>query len=252
MNYEVILDNLTNIYCLIIDKNNNILYPKNKEKQEIIKNIYKNYSQTNNYSYYKHNYFKFNEKKFKINDEDYKIFYFENITNYINEIKKYEIDNLTTILNRSTVLKKLDEFLSTNKLPFSIVMADIDDFKKINDNNGHIVGDIVLNKIGIILNEKLKKCLVGRYGGEEFIIIIPNSNIDKSLNIVNDIKESICNLKINFQEKYIENISMSFGIYNTNKIIDNNIEEERKLLINCADQALYKSKNNGKNQITIY
>ena len=45
---------------------------------------------------------------------------------------------------------------------------------------------------------------------------------------------------------------MSFGIYNTNKIIDNNIEEERKLLINCADQALYKSKNNGKNQITIY
>ena len=254
MDYKIILDNLDNLCILITDKHNNIVYPNDLNKQNYIKNISDNFKEKENCYCYNNKYFKKNIKKIKSNSEDFTLIYFDDITNYKILEKKKEIDNLTTILNRNTVLDKIDVFLQTNKNNFSIVMADIDDFKNINDTYGHIIGDIILNKIGTILNNSLKDCLVGRYGGEEFIILEKNPNIKDNLNQIEQIKESISNINISYENFKINNISMSFGIYNVNEIYDNNlsIEEFRNKLINCADIALYKSKNNGKNQITTY
>lgn len=142
----------------------------------------------------------------------------------------------------------------TNQQEFSIIMADIDDFKKINDTYGHIMGDIVLKEIGKILNKELNDCIVGRYGGEEFIILKPNTIINDTISQMEKIKDTISKMVITHENKTIDNISISLGIYNTNQAYDNKLKitDFRNQLINYADIALYKSKNNGKNQITIY
>ena len=117
-----------------------------------------------------------------------------------------------------------------------IVMCDIDDFKRINDVYGHMVGDKILSLIA----DRLKKLLsdadiICRYGGDEFIIIFRNTNID-------DVTRKIENIKDNI----LEQITMSFGLTEYEK--DKSIE----LAIKEADTALYVSKINGKNTITNY
>lgn len=254
MNYELVLDQLSSILILIIDQNNNIIYPKDKKKQQLIKNICHNFSKIDNCYVYKQQYYKATKKIFNQDQDIYKLIYFENITNYKEIEANYKIDSLTTVLNRKAAMTKIDNFLLTNQQEFSIIMADIDDFKKINDTYGHIMGDIVLKEIGKILNKELNDCIVGRYGGEEFIILKPNTIINDTISQMEKIKDTISKMVITHENKTIDNISISLGIYNTNQAYDNKLKitDFRNQLINYADIALYKSKNNGKNQITIY
>lgn len=130
-------------------------------------------------------------------------------------------------------------------------MGDIDDFKKINDTYGHVIEDIVLNKIGNILKCELPDSLVGRYGGEEFIILMPNTN--NSFEKIEKLRKLISNIKVNFEDITIDNISMSFGIYNiTEDIVNEDVKSLRKKYIGNADKALYTSKKNNKNKTTVY
>ena len=222
MNYKKVLDNAPDTYFLIKDKNNKVIYPKDKRKLDYIRKIYINYSK---------------EKK--------------DITDLVSLKSRYEIDSLTTVLNRKVILDKIDKYISENKLNFSIVMGDIDDFKKINDTYGHVIGDIVLNKIGNILRCELPDSLVGRYGGEEFIILMPNTN--NSFEKIEKVRELISNIKVNFEDITIDNISMSFGIYNiTEDIVNEDVKSLRKKYIDNADKALYTSKENNKNKTTVY
>lgn len=253
MNYELILNNLKDIYVLIIDENNNIIYPKDKKKIEFYNNIYRNYLNEEDCYYYENNYYKLNKTSYYEDDKNYKLLYFQNITDYKNIEINHKFDNLTAILNRDSILSKIDNYLLNTNEHFSIVMIDIDDFKNLNDTYGHIAGDLVLKEIGKTLNEQLKNFLFGRYGGEEFVILLQNSNIDKSVDIMEKVRKSISNISIKYQDHIINNITISCGIYNINfKYNKDNIEEIRNKFIDYADIALYKSKNNGKNQITIY
>ena len=253
MNYKLILDNLKNIFFLIIDQNNNIIYPKDKKKLKISCNIYNNYLKDEQCYYYDNQYYKLDETIYYQDNKKYEILCFQNITEYKEQEQKYKYDNLTTTLNRDTILSKIDNYLKNTNDNFSIIMIDIDDFKSLNDNYGHIAGDLVLKKIGQILNNYLKYCISGRYGGEEFIILIQNSDITKSMNIIEKIRKEISGISINYLNYIINNITISGGIYNVNYKYDkNNKEEIRNRFIDYADKALYKSKNNGKNQITIY
>lgn len=251
MNYKKILDKTPNTYFLIKDKNNKVVYPKDKQKLDYIKKIYINYSKENKYSTYNDRNYKISKKIIRQLGKEYIILYFSDITELIKMKSYYEIDLLTTVLNRNAVLKKIDDFIIKNQSQFSIVMGDIDDFKKVNDNYGHMVGDIVLTEIGKLLKNELPDCLVGRYGGEEFIILVPNS--ENSFERIENIRKKIANTTIQYNDFLINNISMSFGINNVSeKQINQNVKCLRKKYIDNADKALYTSKENNKNKTTVY
>lgn len=253
MNYELVLNNLKNIYILIIDQNNNIVYPKDEKIKDKCINIYKNYLKDEDCCYHDSKYYKLNEVIYYENNEQYKLISFQDITEYKIMEKKYKFDSLTTVLNRNTILNKIDNYLSNTNEQFSIIMIDIDDFKKLNDTYGHIAGDLILKKIGKILNEQLKYYLIGRYGGEEFIILIENSDKNHSIKIMEEIRQKIADISIKHHNSTINNITISCGIHNVDYIYNkSNIEKIRDEFINYADIALYKSKKNGKNQITVY
>lgn len=251
MNYKKVLDKLPNMYIVITDKQDKIVYPKNKKKLKLIKKIYKGFKKEKGYCKYKDSYYEIIKKEHIKNNKIYNLMYLKNITELINLQSKYETDELTTVLNRNVALNKIDEFILQNKSNFSIIMGDIDDFKLINDTYGHIVGDIVLNNIGKLLKNELKDCLIGRYGGEEFIILMKNTS--DSFNRIDTIRKLISKMSIEYNNSVIDNISMSFGIYNINEKENNNdVKKLRNRYIDNADTALYKSKNNNKNQVTVY
>lgn len=251
MNYKKVLDNAPDTYFLIKNKNNKVIYPKDKRKLDYIRKIYINYSKENKYSTFDNRNFSIKKGTIEGFHKNYTVLYIKDITDLVSLKSKYEIDSLTTVLNRKVILDKIDKYISENKLNFSIVMGDIDDFKKINDTYGHVIGDIVLNNIGNILRCELPDSLVGRYGGEEFIILMPNTN--NSFEKIEKVRELISNIKVNFEDITIDNISMSFGIYNiTEDIVNEDVKSLRKKYIGNADKALYTSKENNKNKTTVY
>lgn len=251
MNYKKVLDNTPDTYFLIKDNNNKVIYPKNKEKLDYIRNIYKHYSKENRYSTFDNRSFSIKKRIIKGFHKNYTALYIKDITDLVSLKFKFEIDPLTTVLNRKVILDRIEKYISENKLNFSIVMGDIDDFKKINDTYGHIIGDVVLNKIGNILRCELPDSLVGRYGGEEFIILMPNQN--DSFEKIEKVRELISNIEVNFEDITIDKISMSFGIYNiTESIVNEDVKSLRKKYIGNADKALYTSKENNKNRTTVY
>lgn len=156
-----------------------------------------------------------------------------------------ETDTLTKIANRRKIDKFLDveiERTCRNFLDLSVIIMDIDYFKKVNDTYGHKTGDKVLKIVADILELNIRKYdLAGRWGGEEFIIICPNTNLYQAYRLCEKLQKIIVNTKI--KEIADNNITMSFGIseYEINDTVDDLIYE--------ADQELYKAKENGRNSI---
>jgi len=172
--------------------------------------------------------------------------------NYTNELEDEKKE--LTILSRTDYLTKLhnrkeiDEFLKTNENlfkryndSFSIILLDIDDFKKINDSKGHLVGDIFLIELAKILTKFTRETdHVGRWGGEEFIIICPKTNNDEAVKVAENLRLKI--EKYNFDK--VGYNTASFGV--TSYIKEDSINK----LLSRADDAMYQSKNNGKNKVS--
>ena len=155
-------------------------------------------------------------------------------------------DELTGLYLRDVfdvVLKKEVEASRRTKTPFCLIMMDIDDFKKINDQYGHLVGDEVLSGIGENLNEHVREMdTAARYGGEEMAVIMPETNLDQAYAIAERIRDNIENLQFS-QTK----VTMSIGI---SQYSENLLDE--KTIIDCADKALYQAKRAGKNKVVLY
>lgn len=154
------------------------------------------------------------------------------------------IDKLTKLYNRykiDEVLESEKERSNRYKTPFGILMLDIDHFKNVNDTYGHSTGDEVLKRFAKIIKENSRKTdIVGRWGGEEFLIIIPHTDKNDLLTIAENLRSKIGNYKF----KTIGNLTVSIGasIYEYN-------ESTEKTIIR-ADNALYSSKENGRNKVT--
>ncbi|WP_061311246.1 GGDEF domain-containing protein [Clostridium botulinum] len=198
-----------------------------------------------------------NRDNYEKNANEFELEFFniviKNITlvfqNYIYQDKLMALamkDNLTKVYNRNYMNIHLSKQILKDK-EFSLVILDIDNFKKINDNYGHDFGDLVLKKMSNFIKENIRKCdEIYRWGGEEFIIYFYNSNCKNIYKRLDDIRESIS--KLIFQKDNIKiNITVSFGMAEYS--LDGDTIEN---LIKCADKALYYSKENGKNKITIY
>lgn len=164
-------------------------------------------------------------------------------------------DNLTGLYNRRYLWEKANEFVIMavrQQVPVCAVMIDIDDFKKVNDGFGHINGDEILKQVcQIIKNFFRKSDIVIRFGGEEILTLLFNSNSTIGGKICSDLHRKIARTQFKTVQGKIIHISVSIGVScheicagKTSKLIESLIEE--------ADMALYYSKANGKNQVSIY
>ncbi|MHA0856552.1 GGDEF domain-containing protein [Paenibacillus sp. CMAA1364] len=158
----------------------------------------------------------------------------------LNKVRK---DPLTQLYNRRAFNYYYDQYINeTTYVQLAIAFLDIDHFKKINDNYGHIFGDRVLQRVSKLITDHARHDdIIARYGGEEFVIIFPNCNSNDAVATVERIRKVIEN-EVFQQNEQTVNITLSAGIAytpNTNP----------RLLLKAADEALYKAKNNGRNLV---
>lgn len=161
-----------------------------------------------------------------------------------NQLKKIAtVDTLTKAYNRLKITEILEhevEMVKRYKIDLSLIMFDIDHFKGINDTYGHHVGDLVLQKIADVVRADTRVTdYFGRWGGEEFIIVLPQTNLAGTRIVANRIANSIENHEFDS----IKKVTASFGLTEFREGDDING------LIKRADDALYKAKNSGRNMI---
>lgn len=171
--------------------------------------------------------------------------FIEHTFNELNE--KIIKDELTGIYNRRYINERLPVDINNNikkQKPLSVIMADIDFFKDINDNYGHLIGDRVLIGFAKLIESSIKKDTdwVGRYGGEEFLIVLNNTDLESAYKISERIRKLLENTNFENDNTKVK-ITSSFGVcgLTNNK---GNMEE----LIRSADKNLYEAKMNGRNK----
>ncbi|HON78406.1 MAG TPA: diguanylate cyclase DgcA [Spirochaetota bacterium] len=131
--------------------------------------------------------------------------------------------------------------------PLSLIMMDIDHFKNFNDEYGHTCGDLVLVKVARIIQESVRQLdIPARYGGEEFAIILPNTELGEALMVAKRIRQSVEEAVVVCSDKNLS-VTISIGVtqYDYNRDIDN------KTLVERADKALYISKAEGRNRVSL-
>jgi diguanylate cyclase (GGDEF)-like protein len=158
-------------------------------------------------------------------------------------------DSLTGIPNRrniTSVLHKEVSRSSRNGYVFSMIMCDIDFFKKVNDNYGHDVGDYVLQRVSKILKKNLREQdVVSRWGGEEFLIMLPDTELDSAFFVAEKLRVAIKDAKMEFEEHSF-GITMTFGVSEFNR--QNGLEKS----IKKADDALYEGKQTGRDKVVAH
>ncbi len=155
-----------------------------------------------------------------------------------------ETDLLTGLPNHAHVVGMLESSIANalkDKEPLCVMMADIDFFKKVNDSHGHLVGDGVLREVAKRLRMALRDLdVIGRYGGEEFLVIFTDTDVDKAYEVAERIRKRISDSPINLPGNTIH-VSISLGLCALRQ--GDNVNS----LIERADQAMYLAKNGGRN-----
>lgn len=174
----------------------------------------------------------------------------EEIQSFINDMNDKIIkDELTQTYNRRFIFERLPiDILSSRsvKLPMSIIMTDIDFFRTINNNYGHVAGDFALHEFATLIKNSIRKDSdwVARYGGEEFTIVLNNTDNNTAFQISEKIRKKVESRVFEFNGNKI-NITSSFGIYTLDK---DNYSMDIEEVINHADRNLYKAKKAGRNK----
>ncbi len=171
--------------------------------------------------------------------------YFKQIMDQANK------DGLTGIYNRNFMNMHLNSVIEEAKLTgrkFSIALFDIDHFKKFNDTYGHLHGDKVLKEVSHYIEQTVRTSdTVYRYGGEEFIIYFANTGIDDAAVVLDKLREGVSRLQILTDKNELTQVTISMGVTEF-PTYDMSVQG----LIEKADQAMYFSKENGRNRVTKY
>ena len=163
-----------------------------------------------------------------------------------NRMRHYaEHDGLTGLLNRRVLVERLGEEMVRSRrdeTPLSVIIADVDHFKKVNDAFGHLAGDLVLKEIGKVFTHTLRPYdCVGRYGGEEFLLVLPNCGIESALIRGEQLREAVQSAHIRDGETLLR-VTASFGVASVLPSHD-----ETEAVIRAVDTALYRAKSSGRN-----
>jgi len=188
-------------------------------------------------------------------DEDGELAYYAAIERDLTEYKRLQsqlenlanTDSLTGLSNRQSFMHRAEKEFSRARRysrPLSAIMIDVDRFKTINDHYGHAVGDIVLRHVGAICQQGLRNSdLLGRIGGEEFVVLLPDTPLGNAIYVAERMREQLERTPIE-TDKLLINMTASFGVasltdpdHNFNSILDR------------ADVAMYHAKHNGRNRV---
>ncbi len=158
-------------------------------------------------------------------------------------------DSMTGLFKHSIIKERLKsemERTKRNHSKLTFAMIDLDHFKKINDTYGHLMGDNVIKRLARLLKVRMRNSdIIGRYGGEEFSVILPECGAEQAKEIFDELRRVFGEMTYNIEgEKFT--VTCSIGI---SEFCDNITMEE---FINQADQALYKVKESGRNRVVIY
>jgi diguanylate cyclase (GGDEF)-like protein/PAS domain S-box-containing protein len=155
-------------------------------------------------------------------------------------------DPLTSLANRRALLEHINHEKYRNERNdeiFSIIICDIDEYKSINDSYGHNAGDFVLKEISNLITGSLRKQdYVGRWGGDEFLLLLPNTHVEGGRILADNIREKVAQYDFIYRDHHIS-LSMSFGVAQFEK------GQSLHDCIKSADDALYKAKQQGKNKV---
>jgi diguanylate cyclase (GGDEF)-like protein/PAS domain S-box-containing protein len=159
-------------------------------------------------------------------------------------------DPLTNLFNRRYLEETLDRELARamrEDYPVCIIMIDLDHFKRINDTYGHEAGDQVLKALAVTLSEECRRGdFACRYGGEEFVVVMPNITMDTAYERAENIRQSLNSLSVPYKQHNLTiTISMGIACHPTNG-------ESREMILRAADQAMYGAKKAGRDHILSY
>jgi diguanylate cyclase len=155
-------------------------------------------------------------------------------------------DALTGLLNRRAFLETAEKSLIRARrlgLPFAVVLGDIDFFKQVNDNHGHATGDFVLREVSTLIQNMAREYdLVYRWGGEEFLIVLPDTSLDEAAAVAERIRQQFAEKPLTV-ENLVLDITLTLGVAQLQGF------ESSEGIIHRADQALYLGKRNGRDQV---
>ena len=164
------------------------------------------------------------------------------------------VDGLTGLFMRRYFDARIEEEIERSKrykTPFSVVMIDVDDFKRLNDDHGHLIGDRVLRSIASCIKQQMRGVdTAARYGGEEIAIILPRTEMVVAYNVGERIRAAIAELRITTDSEppKVLSVTASFGIASYPESKANDGED----LVRRADRALYRAKKTGKNRVELF
>lgn len=260
--FEILFQQI-NLSVFVLREDGKTLFSTTSDN-EFTKNVFKAIEDGNNVLCFKDKFYSCGTFKFK---NKLTFCYAQDVSKTYEELGK---DKLTKLYNRVMAFPMIDEYVLhcfEKEESFSVIMCDIDHFKNLNDTYGHDKGDEALADTGRVLlnnfrtrdkdeflNVKLglkgrPKDILCRYGGEEFLIVVKNINLENTIRKIETIREIV-------EERGI--LTMSFGVANFDPknyegiVNKENISEERDKMIKIADICLYNSKNNGRNQLSYY
>lgn len=158
-------------------------------------------------------------------------------------------DELTGLTNRRSILGTLEQQLAMarrNGQPLSLLMLDLDHFKRVNDSFGHLAGDAVLRQVAAGIASRLRaQDVAGRYGGEEFLVILPGTTVDGAVQLAEELRTSIAAGRIEIGDGHAISITISIGVSGGVPAAGQRVED----LIDGADRALYSAKENGRDRV---
>ena len=158
-------------------------------------------------------------------------------------------DELTGLVNRRRFMEALEAELDRSRMfesPFSVVLADLDDFKRINDDYGHHGGDLALKSFGHLLSEQIRDFdVAGRLGGEEFAILLPQTEADAAAAVARRIRRELGRARVPVSDTTRVHLTASFGV------AESSIDQSTDELLRRADNALYAAKRAGKDRFVV-
>ncbi len=159
-------------------------------------------------------------------------------------------DALTGIYNRGAIIDLLQKALARHqrdRAGIALIFADLDHFKRINDEHGHLAGDAVLCEVSRRMARLLRPYdALGRYGGEELMVVLPACDGGKALEVAERIRKAVCGEAVMTEFGALP-VSVSIGV----AVLERDVSATLNHLIQCADQALYAAKNGGRNRVVL-